>query len=88
VNDQHAPIFIREAAKMLDRQPHTLRTWEYNDMLPDHLMPQRNERGWRYWTPEQIEGIKRWLVESDIRPGRGLRDYADRRARGELEAVA
>ena len=68
-------ISISEAAELLDRREHTLRVWEYNDMLPERLRPRRDERGWRYWTPEQIEEIQRWLVDEDIRPGKGLKGY-------------
>lgn len=68
-------IYIREAAKILDRQPHTIRTWEYNHLLPPELVPARDERGWRYWTTDQLEAIKRWIVDADIRPGSGLQGY-------------
>lgn len=78
VEDQR--IFIRDAAKMLGRLPATLRSWEYNHMLPKELMPHRTEAGWRYWTPEQIKAIKKWLVDADIRPGKGLPHYKPTRA--------
>jgi hypothetical protein len=68
-------ISISEAAALLDRRAHTIRTWEYRSMLPEHLRPHRDERGRRHWTPEQIEGIRRWLVDEDIRPGKGLAGY-------------
>lgn len=68
-------IYISEASEMLDREPHTIRTWEYHNMLPEALKPHRDERGWRYWTSEQIQAIKDWLVDSDIRPGSGLPGY-------------
>lgn len=63
---------IGEVADILDRVPHTIRIWQYKGILPDELQPQRDERGWRWWTEEQVEGLKRWVVESDLRPGKGL----------------
>jgi hypothetical protein len=68
-------IYIREAAELLDRRMGTLRKWEQLGLLPAHLLPQRGERGWRYWTPEQLEGIKQWIKETDRRPGKGLPYY-------------
>lgn len=60
---------INDVAHYLGRVPHTVRTWQREGRLPEHLLPQRDERGWRYWTEEQAEGIKQWLIEEDIRPG-------------------
>jgi hypothetical protein len=75
-DDQHVRrIYIREAAEMLNRRMTTLRKWEQLGILPDHLIPQRGDRGWRYWTEEQIEGIKKWIKETDRRPGKGLPYY-------------
>lgn len=66
-------IYIREAVELLDRQPGTIRSWEYDNALPKDLLPHRDERGWRYWTPDQIEGIKRWIRDTDRRPGKALK---------------
>lgn len=68
-------IYIREVAELLNRRMATLRKWEQLGILPDHLRPHRGERGWRYWTPEQIEGIRQWLRETDRRAGKGLPHY-------------
>lgn len=68
-------IYIRDAADLLNRRMATLRKWEQLGVLPTHLIPHRGHRGWRYWTPEQIEGIKEWLKETDRRPGKGLPHY-------------
>jgi hypothetical protein len=65
-------IYIREAAELLNRRMATLRKWEQVGDLPEHLRPHRGERGWRYWTPDQIEGIKQWMKTTDRRPGKGL----------------
>jgi len=63
---------IGEVADELDRVPHTIRIWIYQKRLPDELLPQRDERNWRYWTDEQLDGLKKWVVEQDMRPGKGL----------------
>lgn len=68
-------VYIREAAELLNRRMGTLRKWETTGLLPAHLLPQRGHRGWRYWTPEQIDGIRQWLRETDRRPGKGLPHY-------------
>ena len=63
---------IGEVAEELNRVPHSLRIWLYKGIVPENLLPSRDERNWRYWTREQIEGLKVWMVESDLRPGKGL----------------
>lgn len=63
---------IGEVAEELDRVPHTIRIWIYQNRLPEHLLPQRDDRNWRFWTAEQIEGLKQWVVDQDMRPGKGL----------------
>lgn len=63
---------IGEVADELDRVPHTIRIWMYQNRLPKELLPQRDERNWRYWTEEQLEGLKKWVVQMDMRPGKGL----------------
>lgn len=64
--------YIGELADAIDRVPHSIRIWQYQGRLPDHLLPNRDERGWRWWTEEQVEQIKIWMVEQDLRPGKGL----------------
>lgn len=66
---------ISEVAAELGRVPHTIRVWGYNNRIPDHLKPTRTARGWRVWTREQIEGLKLWIIEEDLTPGKGLRNY-------------
>lgn len=68
-------IYIREAAELLNRRMATLRKWEQLGVLPEDLVPHRGTRGWRYWTPEQINGIRQWIRETDRRPGKGLPHY-------------
>lgn len=70
MSDEHT---ISEVAAILGgRSPHTLRVWGYQNRLPEHLKPTRNARGWRVWSAEQIEGLKQWLIDEDMRPGKGL----------------
>ena len=64
---------IGEVADELNRVPHTIRIWIYNNRLPEHLLPQRDERNWRWWTQEQVDGLKQWVIDEDMRPGRALR---------------
>lgn len=68
-------IYIRQAAQLLNRKMGTLRKWEQHKVLPKKLMPKRGERGWRYWTPDQIKEIREWIRETDRRPGKGLPHY-------------
>jgi hypothetical protein len=68
---------ISEVASELGRVPHTVRVWEYDKRLPNELLPTRNARGWRVWTRQQIEGLKRWIIEEDLTPGKGLRNSAN-----------
>lgn len=64
---------IGEVAEELNRVPHTLRIWEYHNRLPENLLPSRDERGWRWWTHEQVEALKEWVITEDMRPGKSLR---------------
>lgn len=70
LNAEH--IYIREAAELLNRRLGTVRKWDRNGILPEHLRPMRGPRGWRYWTPGQIEMIKEWMRETEFHAGRGL----------------
>lgn len=63
---------IAEAAELLDRSPHTLRSWDRNGSMPKHLRPKRDEHGHRYWTPDLIEKIKEWILKNHFHPGRGI----------------
>jgi hypothetical protein len=65
-------IYIDELAKIVNRQPNTIRKWERLEMLPAHLIPQRGTRRWRYWTEKQVygpRGVIKWMKDNDIRPG-------------------
>lgn len=64
---------ISEVARQLGRVPHTLRMWEFHNLLPKELMPSRDSKNWRTWNESQIEGLRKWMVDQDRRPGKGLR---------------
>lgn len=68
-------VYIRDAAEILNRRMSTLRKWEQLGVLPAELLPHRGERQWRYWTPDQIEGIKQWIKDTNRIPGKGLPHY-------------
>ena len=70
---------ISELATIINRVPHTIREWERTGRLPQSLRPERDERGWRLWTGEQVEAIKEWIIKEDLRPGKGLISYHERR---------
>lgn len=63
---------ISEVAVRIGRVSHTIRLYEKRPDFPDELKSRRDERGWRWWTEDQVEGIKQWIVDNDIRPGKGL----------------
>lgn len=78
-------IYIAEMAFLLDRRENTVRGWcrRINDRpprLPRHLRPKRSKTsaggaGWRYWTEEQVDGIRAWMVEHRMAPGSGLMNF-------------
>lgn len=68
-------IGITDAATYLDREAGTLRKWERDGVLPTDLLPLRDDQNRRYWSQEQLDKIKQWLVETDRRPGKGLKHY-------------
>ena len=69
-------VYIREAAERLGRVPHTLRTWEYDGVLPARLLPRRDEANRRYWTEAQLGAIERWIARTRRHPGKGLKGYS------------
>lgn len=68
-------MYISEVARRLNRVPHTVRQWSRDKRLPKELEPFRDEKGWRYWTEEQVEALKVWIQEEDLTPGKGLSFY-------------
>ena len=65
-------LYIDELSIVVNRRPDTIRKWERAGMLPQHLMPKRGARDWRYWTDNQVygqRGIINWMKKNDMRPG-------------------
>lgn len=79
---------IRAVAKRVGRVPHSLRIWERQGRLPDHLLPSRNHRGHRVWTDEQVEAMVAWLGTQDMRPHKGLEAYREMRKAEKLQDSA
>lgn len=67
-------IYLRELADQIDRRMNTIRLWERDGVLPEDLLPHRDERQWRYWTPQQVKRIKAWMKREGRAPGIGLRN--------------
>jgi hypothetical protein len=67
--------YMKDAAEYLNRRPATIRAWERSGILPKNLRPSRTDRGWRYWTYDQLDDIRHWMLELDLRPGKGLKHY-------------
>jgi len=65
-------LTIGEVSKEVGRVSHTIRQWERDGRLPRNLLPDRDENGWRIWTREQVEALKLWIIEEDLRPGKSL----------------
>jgi hypothetical protein len=73
---------------IVNRTSDTLRKWEeYNPNFPEHLHAHRDERGWRYWTPEQAEEIKIWM-QGNLKPiGWNLPTLKDRLTEEQVDAA-
>ena len=78
-------VYIREAAAILNRRMGTLRKWENMGVLPKELLPKRGKRGWRYWTPVQLAGIRKWIRDTNRYSGTALPNYNP--TEKELDAV-
>jgi len=76
-NGENRRIYIREAAALLNRRMGTLRKWDQDGVLPEELRPHRGHGGsqWRFWTPDQIEGIKEWIRKTQRYSGNALPHY-------------
>ena len=61
-NDAGKVYKISGLAKELDRTPLTIKKWEKGGLIPK---ARRDSRGWRYYTEEDVNEIKRILEEHD-----------------------
>ncbi len=58
---QPGRIYVTDLARIIDRVAHTIRQWEAHKDLPAGCYPRRDEKGWRYWSPDQVDRITAWL---------------------------
>ena len=65
-------LTIGEVARELGRVSHTIRQWERDKRLPEHLLPSRDENGWRVWSRKQVDQLRQWIIDEDLRPGKSL----------------
>lgn len=68
-------IYMRELSAILDRSSHTIRGWERDGLLLKKLLPHRDEKGWRYWTPSQVVQLVEWMKRKGMQPGKGLAGF-------------
>lgn len=54
-------FYIKQIEAELDRGRSTIRAWERNGWLPDGCEFHRDEKGWRYWTSEQVQKVRSWM---------------------------
>jgi hypothetical protein len=62
-------VYMAKLEELLGRKRTTIRKWERDGLLPDELMPHRDEIDWRYWTREQAEGLKQFAAALESRQG-------------------
>jgi DNA-binding transcriptional MerR regulator len=74
-NSHKEKLYIKEVAERLNRREATIRGWERKRILPINLVPLRDEKGWRYWTPKMVQDTIDWMKIEDLRPGKGLPHY-------------
>src|SRR4051812_4991940 len=69
-------LSISALGKYINRRPATIRGWEREGVLPRPLRGSRSgPRGHRHWTRKQADGIREWMVEADMRPGKAFPHY-------------
>ena len=67
---------IKDLATAVHRSETTIRNWDRASRLPEELRPHREgDLGWRFWTEEQVAGIRVWMREARMFPGGGLPHY-------------
>ena len=74
-DNANGKIGIVELSSIVNRRPATIRNWERRGIMPQELLPQRDDRGWRWWTSEQARGIVAWILQERMWPGKGLPHY-------------
>ncbi len=70
-------VGMTELCKIVNREAGTIRKWQSEGLLPDHLVPRRDENNHRVWTHAQVygsRGIIKWMERNDMRPGKLMTD--------------
>lgn len=57
-------IRVKDVEKMIDRDRNTILRWEREGKIPP---PQKDSRGWRFYTPRDIEVIQSYLLNLNSR---------------------
>ena len=63
---QYKYIRVKDIEKMLDRDRNTILRWEREGRIPH---PQKDSRGWRFYTQEDIESIMEFM-QNNLYPAR------------------
>lgn len=63
-------FYISTLAEALNRDPHTIRTWERTGILPDCMLRDKNNR--RLYSKEQIDVIVECAEAENLRQGSNI----------------
>jgi hypothetical protein len=66
LSDYPGRVYMAEICRELVKDRSTVITWDTKKWLPEHLLFERDENGWRYWSRDQLEQARAWIN----RPGR------------------
>ena len=55
-------VRVKDVEKMIDRDRNTILRWEREGKIP-HV--QKDSRGWRFYTVEDVEKIKRFISNNN-----------------------
>jgi len=53
-------IRVKDVKKIIDRDRNTILRWEREGQIPH---PQKDSRGWRFYTQEDIEKIRQFMAK-------------------------
>lgn len=57
-------VRVKDVEKIIDRDRNTILRWEREGKIPS---PQKDSRGWRFYTPQDIEVIQDYLLNLNSR---------------------
>ncbi len=55
-------VRVKDVEKLIDRDRNTILRWEREGKIPP---PQKDSRGWRFYTETDIETIRRYVSRSN-----------------------